>query len=160
MIFYMENETNNEINETSEDLENSAEMFPKGVCEVGSVVDGVVSGIAKFGAFVDLPDGRRGLVHISQISEGFVKEVRDCLEVGQKVKVYIMSCEGEKIRLSIKEASKKLGIQQVSDKSLGDVSAGTKSFEKDKKLNYMIDKFMKDSDNSASTLANRLDRRR
>ena len=134
----MENETNNEINETSEDLENSAEMFPKGVCEVGSVVDGVVSGIAKFGAFVDLPDGRRGLVHISQISEGFVKEVR----------------------LSIKEASKKLGIQQVSDKSLGDVSAGTKSFEKDKKLNYMIDKFMKDSDNSASTLANRLDRRR
>ena len=91
MIFYMENETNNEINETSEDLENSAEMFPKGVCEVGSVVDGVVSGIAKFGAFVDLPDGRRGLVHISQISEGFVKEVRDCLEVGQKVKVYIVS---------------------------------------------------------------------
>ena len=46
---------------------------------VGAVVDGKVTGITKFGAFVSLPDGRSGLVHISEIAYSYVNEVSDHL---------------------------------------------------------------------------------
>jgi len=116
------NENKTEVNETSSDSEvykNLSKTIPGELCATGSIVEGVVSGIAKFGAFVDLPDKRTGLVHISQIAEGFVREVRDYLTIGQKVNVYIMKCEGEKIRLSIKEAHSKLGIPQLAPLNVG-----------------------------------------
>ena len=57
--------------------------------EVGGVVEGTVTGITKFGAFVDLTDGKVGLVHISEVADVYVNDVKDFLKVGQKVKVKI-----------------------------------------------------------------------
>ncbi len=146
------------INDDLELKDNKTEEPSGDICKVGNIVDGVVSGAAKFGAFVDLPDGKRGLVHISQISEDYVKEVRDYLDIGQKVKVYIMEREGDKIRLSIKKANKQLGIEQLSDKRLGGTSGGLAvAISQERRLNNMIDRFMKDSENSKLLLSNRYD---
>ena len=72
--------------------------------EVGAVVEGTVTGITKFGAFVSLPDGRSGLVHISEIANTYVNDVNDYLKVGDAVKVKILSVnEAGKINLSIKQ---------------------------------------------------------
>ena len=59
--------------------------------EKGNIVDGKVTGITKFGAFVDIGDGKVGLVHISEVSSTFVKEVSDYLSEGQEVKVKILN---------------------------------------------------------------------
>ena len=50
---------------------------------VGSILEGKVTGITKFGAFVALPEGRSGLVHISEIAYSYVNEVSDHLQEGQ-----------------------------------------------------------------------------
>ena len=55
--------------------------------EVGEKVNGKVSGITNFGAFVDLGDKKTGLVHISEVSNNFVKDIHDVLTVGDKVTV-------------------------------------------------------------------------
>ena len=72
--------------------------------EVGKIVDGVVTGITKFGAFVDIGNGNTGLVHISEIANTFVNDVHDFLQEGQTVKVMVLSAENGKINLSIKKA--------------------------------------------------------
>ncbi len=73
--------------------------------EIGSILEGKVTGIAKFGAFVGLPEGQSGLVHISEITNSYVNDVRDFLQIGQAVKVRVMSVSPEgKINLSIKRA--------------------------------------------------------
>lgn len=74
--------------------------------EVGAVVEGKVTGITKFGAFVALPDGRSGLVHISEVANSYVKEVGDHLSVGQTVRVRVLSIAGDgKINLSVRQAA-------------------------------------------------------
>lgn len=71
---------------------------------VGAVVDGKVTGITKFGAFVALPDGKSGLVHISEIAYSYVNEVSDHLHEGQEVKVKIIGIDqANRINLSIKQ---------------------------------------------------------
>ena len=60
---------------------------------VGAIVDGKVTGITKFGAFVSLPDGKSGLVHISEIAYSYVNEVSDHLREGQEVKVKVIGVE-------------------------------------------------------------------
>lgn len=73
--------------------------------EVGNVVEGVVSGIAKFGAFVELPDKKVGLVHISEVANEYVSDVNDYLKVKDKVTVKVITIdERGKIALSIKQA--------------------------------------------------------
>ncbi|MBR2717440.1 MAG: S1 RNA-binding domain-containing protein, partial [Oscillospiraceae bacterium] len=73
---------------------------------VGSIVDGKVSGITKFGAFVSLPEGRSGLVHISEIAYAYVNEVSDYLHVGQEVKVKVVGIDDNgRINLSIKKTA-------------------------------------------------------
>ena len=71
--------------------------------EVGSIYDGVVKRIVDFGAFVELPDGTDGLVHISKISKERINNVKDVLSEGQKVKVEILEFKGNKISLAIAE---------------------------------------------------------
>lgn len=74
--------------------------------EVGSVLEGKVTGITKFGAFVALPGGKSGLVHISEIANSYVAEVSDHVQLGQSVKVKVLSVSPEgKINLSIKRAA-------------------------------------------------------
>ena len=72
---------------------------------VGQVLEGTVTGITKFGAFVSLEGGRSGLVHISEVANTFVNDVHDHVQIGQKVKVKVLSLgEAGKINLSIKRA--------------------------------------------------------
>ncbi|HEY8348530.1 MAG TPA: S1 RNA-binding domain-containing protein [Clostridia bacterium] len=73
--------------------------------EVGSIVEGKVAGITNFGAFIQLPDGKTGLVHISEIAEEYVKDIKDHLKENQQVKVKVLSMENGKISLSIKKAA-------------------------------------------------------
>ncbi|MDO4719035.1 MAG: S1 RNA-binding domain-containing protein [Peptostreptococcaceae bacterium] len=76
--------------------------------EVGAIVEGKVFQIKPFGAFVSLPDNKKGLVHISHISHGYIKDVSDVLHEGDTVKVKILSMDpGGKISLSIREATPK-----------------------------------------------------
>lgn len=71
--------------------------------EVGSIVEGKVTGVKKFGAFVALPDGKTGMVHISEVSNEYIQELSDVLSEGQEVKVKVLSISPEgKIALSIK----------------------------------------------------------
>ena len=71
---------------------------------VGTIVSGKVTTITKFGAFVSLPGGKSGLVHISEVAAAFVSDVHDFLTEGQEVQVKILSISPEgKINLSIKQ---------------------------------------------------------
>ncbi len=72
---------------------------------VGAVVEGVVTGITRFGAFVQLPSGKTGLVHISEVANEYVNDIKDFLKEQDKVKVKILSYDGnQKIGLSIRQA--------------------------------------------------------
>ena len=72
---------------------------------VGSILEGQVTGITKFGAFVSLPEGKSGLVHISEIAYSYVNDVKDHLKEGQEVKVKVIGIdENGRINLSIKKA--------------------------------------------------------
>ena len=82
--------------------------------EIGAVIEGEVTGITNFGAFVDLGEGKTGMVHISEVSSTYVKEIRDHLTEGQKVKVKVLSMDEKgKVGLSIKKA------EAPSEKSAG-----------------------------------------
>ena len=72
---------------------------------VGSILEGKVQSIAKFGAFITLPDGQTGLVHISEIAGTFVKDIHDFLSEGQSVQVKVIAVDApHRISLSIKQA--------------------------------------------------------
>jgi S1 RNA binding domain protein len=72
--------------------------------EVGSKVQGKVTGITNFGAFVELPGGSTGLVHISEVADSYVKDVNDHLKVGDQIEVKVISEKDGKTALSIKKA--------------------------------------------------------
>lgn len=73
---------------------------------VGAILEGTIKSITKFGAFVTLPGGRSGLVHISEIAHSYVENVSDFLSEGQTVKVKVVSIdEAGRINLSIKKAT-------------------------------------------------------
>ena len=73
--------------------------------EVGKIYEGKVTGITKFGAFVELDKDTTGMVHISEVANTFVSEIKDHLQEGQTVKVKVLSMgEDGKISLSIKKA--------------------------------------------------------
>ncbi len=73
--------------------------------EVGAILDGKITGITKFGAFVELPDKKTGMVHISEVAPTYVKEIRDFVSEGQEVKVKVLAIsEDGKISLSMKKA--------------------------------------------------------
>lgn len=77
--------------------------------QVGQIIEGTVTGIKPFGAFVSLDDSTQGLVHISHISHGYLENINDAIKVGDTVKVKILSIDAEKgkISLSIKETQEK-----------------------------------------------------
>ena len=72
--------------------------------EIGKIYDGKVTGITKFGAFVELEPGTTGMVHISEVANTFVNEIKDHLQEGQTVKVKVLTIgDDKKISLSIKQ---------------------------------------------------------
>ena len=73
--------------------------------EIGAIVEGEITGITNFGAFVQLPEGKVGLVHISEVSSAYVKDIHDFLKEHDKVKVKVLTIdERGKVALSIKQA--------------------------------------------------------
>ena len=65
--------------------------------EVGMILEGKVSGITKFGAFVDLPDSKTGMVHISEVAPTFINEISDYVKVGQEVKVKVLARKNQSV---------------------------------------------------------------
>ncbi|MBQ3378246.1 MAG: S1 RNA-binding domain-containing protein [Clostridia bacterium] len=85
--------------------------------EVGSVLEGRVTGITKFGAFVALGGGKAGMVHISEITHTFVKDIRDHVSDNQIVKVKIINIsEDGKISLSMKQVPQSEDANQAAKK--------------------------------------------
>lgn len=135
--------------------------------QIGSVVGGKITGIAKFGAFVELESGQSGLVHISEIADAYVSEVRDHLTEGQQVRVKIVGIDGRKINLSIKAAGRAEAAEtptqqrppartyQPRAQAVGSVaeSGAEPSFED------RLKRFMKDSDSKMSEMRRSTDRR-
>lgn len=81
--------------------------------EIGEIVEGKVTGLTNFGAFVELPENRVGMVHISEVSNQYVKEISDFLEKGQTIKVKILNIDSAgKISLSIKQAGDDAQLQR------------------------------------------------
>lgn len=82
--------------------------------EIGSKLEGKVTGITHFGAFVELPSGETGLVHISEIADSYVKDVNDFLKVNDMVTVKVINVEKDgKIGLSMKKAQEKPVTQET-----------------------------------------------
>lgn len=96
--------------------------------EVGVIVEGVVTGLTKFGAFVELPGGSTGMVHISEVASTYVKEITDFLKEGQKVKVKVIGINDEgKISLSIKQTQEPVQRPQRNNSSNYQHNAGQKN---------------------------------
>ena len=74
---------------------------------VGAILEGKVKSITNFGAFVSLPENRTGMVHISEVANAYVSDIRQHLTEGQDVKVVIIGTENGKINLSIKRLEAK-----------------------------------------------------
>ncbi len=127
---------------------------------VGSIVEGVVTGITNFGAFILLPNGETGLVHISEVADSYVKDINEHLQKKDKVKVKILSVNGDgKVGLSIRRAlndGKGTPAPRRSGRSAGGRSAGgaVVSFE-DK-----LAKFIKESDEKQQDLKKHTDAKR
>lgn len=79
---------------------------------IGSVVEGTVIGIAPFGAFVLLPDGKTGLVHISEVSSAYVRDVREYVQEQATVRVKILGLDAKgKLALSIRQADPSVEVR-------------------------------------------------
>ncbi len=79
--------------------------------EIGSVLEGKVTGVKKFGAFVALPEGNMGMVHISEVSSQYIENLTDVLSEGQSVKVKVIGLDNGKIALSIKRTENEVRAQ-------------------------------------------------
>jgi len=74
---------------------------------VGAVLEGKVKSITNFGAFVSLPENKTGMVHISEVANAYVSDIRAHLTEGQEVKVMVIGTDNGKINLSIKRLEAK-----------------------------------------------------
>ena len=130
--------------------------------EVGSKVQGKVTGITNFGAFVELPGGSTGLVHISEVADSYVKDVNDHLKIGDMIEVKVISEKDGKTALSIKKAIDKPEGQTSSYSQRPPRQGRTDSRNKDfrpkgnfkPKENFedKMAKFLKASEENLSTL--------
>ena len=96
--------------------------------EIGEILEGKVTGITKFGAFVELPEGKTGMVHISEVSNSYVEDINQFLKEGDVVKVKVISISEEgKISLSIKKT------QPKPEKPQGPAREGKGGFNKERR---------------------------
>lgn len=118
--------------------------------EIGTIVEGKVTGVMKFGAFVALPEGKSGLVHISEIAKTYVSEVSDHITVGQTVKVKIIGIsEDGKINLSIRKALEPVSPQRsVPPRSAA--PRQTSGQNQDSSFEDKLKQFMQESDSKNS----------
>ncbi|EGQ23178.1 MULTISPECIES: S1 domain-containing RNA-binding protein [Sporosarcina] len=121
--------------------------------EVGSKLEGKVTGITNFGAFVELPNGSTGLVHISEVADNYVKDINDHLKVGDMVEVKVMNVGADgKIGLSIRKAKPESERPQRPQRPQRPRQGSKPSFERPENFEQKMAKFMKDSEERLSTL--------
>lgn len=120
-----------------------------GKYQVGQIVEGTINNIKPFGAFVTLDESTQGLIHISQVTHGFLKDINEVLSVGDKVKVKIVSIDAQtgKISLSMKDAVAKKPVE----------SAQSAASDKDR-LEEMLKDFLKHSNERQAALNKRNNR--
>ncbi len=114
---------------------------------VGAIVVGTVKSITNFGAFIALPEGKTGLVHISEVSSTYVNNVRDHLTEGQSVQVKVMSMDpAGKISLSIRRA-------QAPEKAPAKPAGRKSAPQNHEPLTFeeKLKQFMSDSDSKLSS---------
>ena len=119
-------------------------------------MEGKVTGITKFGAFVSLPEGKSGLVHISEIANSYVNDINEHLSVGQAVKVMVLNITPDgKINLSIKKAAAPAAPRAGYDRRPAErpaparadqTTAQTGQSSADKSFEDRLKKFMQESD--------------
>lgn len=122
--------------------------------EVGSVLEGKITGITNFGAFVQLEGGVTGLVHISEVADAYVKDIKDHLQENQVVKVKVINVANGKVGLSIK---------QVNTVGVRDPRANRKPAGGGRSRGTFEDKltrFLKDSDERLANLRRNQDSKR
>ena len=111
--------------------------------EVGKIVEGKITGITNFGAFVQIEGGKTGLVHISEVALTFVKDIKEHLKEGDVVKVKILSVDDNgKVSLSIKKALEE--EQKKQARVPAQVSFG--SSNSDLSFEEKMKQFMQDSE--------------
>ena len=126
--------------------------------EVGSKVQGKVTGITNFGAFVELPDGKTGLVHISEVAANYVKDINEHLKVGDEVEVKVMNVEADgKIGLSIRKAKpqpERPERPERPQRPRRDNNRSNDRNDRQPKENFeqKVARFLKDSDERLTTL--------
>ena len=130
--------------------------------EVGAILEGKVTSITKFGAFVELPENKTGMVHISEVSTGFVKEITDYLQENQIVKVKVIEIDQNgRINLSIKRL---LDQPQQSSRRAparrGNVGWQPKQVVQPVTFEEMMSKFKADSDDKMSSLRRSVESKR
>lgn len=121
--------------------------------KVGALLEGTVRTITNFGAFVSLPENRTGMVHISEVANRYVSDIREHLSEGQSVKVKVMRIdENGKVALSIKKAEESpVGKRGRTDSVRGSVNP-VKSKDPMAPLSFeeKLKQFMSDSDSKIS----------
>src|SRR5690625_3493724 len=86
--------------------------------EIGQIIEGKVTGIQPYGAFVSINNDTQGLVHISEVTHGYVKDINDYLAVGDEVKVKVLNIneENQKVSLSIRATEEAPKVQTKAPK--------------------------------------------
>ncbi|MGE5474089.1 MAG: S1 RNA-binding domain-containing protein [Ignavibacteriales bacterium] len=121
--------------------------------EVGSVVEGKVTGITKFGAFIQLQDGTMGLVHISEIADSYVTDINEHLKENQIVKVKIISIDVKgKLSLSIKKAIDSSNKNKSFGPPPDDFDWSSSNKSDNLSFEERLSKFKKDSEEKMSDL--------
>ncbi|NLM24888.1 MAG: RNA-binding protein S1 [Firmicutes bacterium] len=128
--------------------------------DVGSIVEGKVTGITNFGAFVELSNGQTGLVHISEVADAYVKDINDYLKQDDTVKVKVINIDDGKIGLSIKQANPQPAPENQSS------YVGNQRFSRPRKRSTTLDfedrlaKFLRDSEERQQALKKSQDSKR
>ncbi|MGL4818712.1 MAG: S1 domain-containing RNA-binding protein [Bacilli bacterium] len=119
--------------------------------EVGSKLRGKVTGITKFGAFVEVAEGVVGLVHISEVAANYVKDINEHLTVGDEVEVKVLNVEKDgKIGLSIKQAVEAPKQQRPQRPHRAHPSRNDK--QPKETFEQKMNKFLKDSEDRLTSL--------
>lgn len=122
---------------------------------VGTILEGTVKTITKFGAFIALPEGATGMVHISEVAHAYVNDIREHLTEGQTVKVMVVSTENGKVNLSIKKTQTPPQRPARRDFSAETRPAPTErsaASTEGQSFDDMLKRFMADSDSKISGL--------
>lgn len=123
---------------------------------VGAVLEGKVKSITNFGAFIALPENMTGLVHISEVSNAYVSDIRQHLTEGQSVKVLVMGNDDGKLKLSIKRLQPREPRQTTADRPRQNRTAAPAAPAAPKTADQIFEeklkKFMAESDSNLSAL--------